>query len=89
MAEGESVALFVNEAAADAGGGDLERQVGGMPGVLAVEVGGADPTGEAPGPAMVKRATITYDPAATDAQELRSGLESLGYAVTSLGDLGT
>lgn len=89
MERTDSLTMFINEAAAGDEVGDVERNVGTLDGVLAVEVGPAEEQGDGDGPAMLKRAEITYDAARTDSVTLRSDLEGLGYAVTVLGDLGT
>lgn len=88
MERTDNLTMFINEAAAGDGVGDVQRNVGSLDGVLAVAVGPADEEGDG-GPAMLKRAEITYDATRTDSATLRSDLEILGYAVTVLGDLGT
>jgi copper chaperone CopZ len=89
MSQQDTVTLFVNEAAMGGEAGNLERNLGGLEGVRSVEVSGPDQPGTAPSPSLVKRATIAFDPQATNPQALRAALEDLGYAVTAVGELGT
>ncbi len=88
MSQEEKVVLFVNEAVAGGQAGDLEKNVGNLDGVLAVEVGHPDQHGMGPSPSLVKKVTISYDPTVTNPQDLRVELEDTGYAVTALGELG-
>ena len=84
--ETDTTTLFINEAS-HGPAGELEKLLGNVDGVRAVELGPPDQhAGE--GPLMLKRATITYDTTATGPQALREHLEALGYTVTTLADVG-
>lgn len=87
MPEPETLTLFVNAAAADQPETDLEKLLGETDGVRAVEVGPPDPQTGA-GPVAVHRLALTYDPDVTTPEALRARLETLGYIVTALPDLG-
>lgn len=87
MSQADTVTLFINEAAASATAGDLEKNIGEIPGVHAVELGTPD-TGSDDAPLMVHRAAIAYDPTETNPRSIHEQIQNLGYTVTTLSDVG-
>nr|MDQ3328940.1 hypothetical protein [Chloroflexota bacterium] len=87
MGQADTVTLFINEAGAGAAAGDLEKNIGGIDGVRAVELGTPDAESD-DAPLMVHRATITYDHAETTPRSIREQIQNIGYTVTMLSDVG-
>jgi len=87
MGQADTVTLFINEAAVGAAVGDLEKNIGEIAGVRAVELGTPDRESD-DAPLMVHRATISYEPAETTPRSVHEQIQNLGYTVTMLSDVG-